>query len=195
MGRLINPGDWDAAVSETQHSVCSNYYGAAFSIVSVDCFSSPYPDTDTVCQVFVAYMNLAHDRKIPEYAPGAHPVTGAGSPYWPAYDGAVAVDRVATVTNIDTKLIDEILFELYWATRTGRITNVRFIAPWSFRLNEATLTTVPEGTDLEKNRGWDFSITDVIRWGLILGVVGVGAYAVTGLVTTVHGVSTALKHE
>ncbi len=189
IANLVDPPQWNRAVSEIQHAVCSNYYGFAFSLTRVDCFGMPYPEASVVCQVFTAYMNLAYERTIPEYAPGAHPATGEGSPYWPAYEGNVAVDRVAALTGVGRQLVAEILFELYWATKDRRVPDGRYIAPWTYRLHDDTLTKRPKGSDEGKNEGLiDFGITDLIRWGVILGVVGVGAYAVSAVVRTSQGV-------
>jgi hypothetical protein len=159
-----------------------------------DCTIGYYPGHDVVCQVLVTYVNLAYDRKIPEYKPGAHPTTGEGSPYWPAYEGSVAVDTVSQLTGISRKLVEEILFELYWATQSGRVSDGRIIRPWSYRVNAEVLTEQPPGTDLDKNRSlFDSDIMGLVRWGLILGLLGVGAYAISGIVSTSRGVAAMFR--
>lgn len=196
LGRLLDPGDWDKAISEVRYSVCFNWE----KTFQNDCILQISPDADVVCQVIVAYMNLAYERTIPEYAPGAHPVNGTGSPFWPAYDGNVAVDAVSRTTGIGIKLIQEILYELYWATSSGRIKDIRLAHPWTYRLNEGTLSTVPKGTDLDKNRSpFDFGLTDLIRWGLILGgvtvvaVVGVALYTAPKIASNPALLKSAIK--
>ncbi|MEP7218970.1 MAG: hypothetical protein ABI876_08625 [Bacteroidota bacterium] len=171
-----------------------NHYADPLRPSAPDCGIKTFPDRDTVCQVFVAYMNLAYDRKIPEFTPGAHPTTGKGSAYWPSYEGSIVTDTVSRLTGTTLKLVQEIMFELYWATQTGRISDGRIAKPYTYRLHNDTLNTQPKGTDLDKNRSWlDFSLTDLIRWGLILGVVGVGVYAVSTVLTSGKAVAGLLK--
>jgi hypothetical protein len=191
LGKLLDPNTWDDAISETRRSVCANYYGGIGR--SYDCLITTFPSTDSVCRVFVAYMNLAYQRRIPEYKPGAHPTTGNGSPYWPAPDGAVAITAVSRLTGVEDKLVAEILYELYWGTKAARITDGRFIAPYTFRMNKETLTQTPENSGADEHKSmFDLGLTDLIRWGVILGVVGVGAFAVTAIVVAPNVARTAM---
>lgn len=194
LANVISPSEFQKAVEEVQRSVCSNYYYHIGLLTSTDCLTYTWPEYGTACNVVVAYMNAAYDRKIPEYAPGAHPVSGQGSPYWPAYDGVVAVETVARLTGLDRNIVAQLLFELYWATQAGRVGDSRYIWPWRFRINKDTLTNTPANTDATKNRGIiDVGFADGLRWAIILGVVGVGAYALTSVAGAVRGVSSMFK--
>ncbi len=191
LGRVISPGDWDKAVDETRRSVCTNYYGIR---AGVDCLIAIFPDSDVVCQTLVAYVNLSYERTIPEYKPGAHPTTGQGSPYWPAYEGSVAVDTVCRLTGYGKKLVQEILYELYWATESGRIADGRIAHPWIYRLNSGTLSKQPPNTDLDKNRSlFDADMMTLVRWGGVLALFAVGAYALSGVISTSRTVMSVFR--
>lgn len=174
--RLINPPEFDKATEEVARSVCTNYYR---SYLQPDCFFSIEPSSEVVCGVMVAYMNAAAQGLIPDYEPGVNPTTGQGSPYWFSWNGALALEDVARRTGRSQKLVAEILYELYYATADGRVVSSAYARPRNYAENAGILTSVPNGSDLDKHRSFlDFELGDAIRWGVIFAVVTAGTFAV-----------------
>jgi|GEM_PF-2684183 len=179
--RFISPPDFDSATEEVARSVCTNYY----QTFNTNCFTAVNPTPTLTCQIMVAYMNAATNGLLPDYEPGMNPYTGKGSPYWFSWNGALAVEQVARLTGYDRKIIAEVLYELYYATASGRIVSTAYAHPRAYAENKGILASVPTNSDLDKNRSlFDLGIGDLVRWGLICGVVIAGTFAVLQLVNT-----------
>lgn len=141
--------------------------------------SLPFIDTvdfDQVDAVINAYGNLAvSELNIEQWTPSKNKTSNQKN----------TLSLVASASGISEIYTEMILDQLYWATKDGDLVRGNWIRPREFaeykeyrKQNEAT----------EGNK-WLETTFDWIKWILILGGIGVGAYILFNLVQTGKAIS------
>lgn len=114
-------------------------------------------EADELDKVFSCYMALCRKGEIPEYEPWA----------------SKGMDRVAQCSGVRAKKVQDILYELYYATLDGSVRSSEFIHPLTYQKdaeNRQSQTTVSRATQAIEDTA------SVLKWALILGGIGLAGY-------------------
>ncbi len=128
--------------------------------------------------ILVSYYNLAKKKQIPEYRDKSNTANSV-------------IDEIAKVSLRPKEQVKQVLNYMYWGSidKTGDVSQ-KISLPISSEYKQEMREIPPEyqkGTAenlFDKVGGAIGATTDIVKWALIIGAVGVGAYALTQVNTT-----------